>query len=132
MEARDGLVVAVAESVRGAVGNLPNPLPANAGMPGKVQPGTVAAAVIEWLGGEAPEAMATYGPVVKGHLQLQLGPYEAYETGVLERIERSLDSAMKALDLEPGPGITRAALSRICGRTMRDWAVQQRDRRPVV
>jgi hypothetical protein len=123
LDERDGLVVAVAESVRGALGAPTTPLPANAGMPREAQPGTVAATVAEWLRAAAPEEMATHAPVAEGALQLLLGPYEDYEAGVLERINGNLDSVMKALDLKTGPAITQAALSRICGRTMRDWAV---------
>ena len=124
LEERDGLVVAVAKSVRSEVDMLATPLPAHAGMPREVQPGTVAATVKEWLRSEAPEELATYGAVVDGALQLQLGPYEEYEAGVLMRINRSLDRVMRALDLEAGPAMTQGALSQICGRTMRDWAVQ--------
>ncbi len=124
LEARNGLVVTVADSVQEAVGELSGPLPVNVDMPSQVQAGTAAAEVLKWLRGEAPEEMATYGPMVEGGIQLQLGAYEDYEAGVLQRINRSLDSAMKALDLVPGPSITRAALSQICGRTIRDWAVQ--------
>ncbi len=122
LEARDGLVVAVADAVREAVGGPTMPMHVNAGISNKVQPGTVAAEVMGWLRQNAPDDVARYGAVVEGELQLQLGPYEDYELGVLERINRSLDSAMKALDLETGPAIARAALSRICGPTIRDWA----------
>jgi hypothetical protein len=124
LEARDGLVVAVAESVRGTLGTITAPLPAHSGMSGEIRSGTVAATLVEWLRGEAPDEMAAYGPYVEGVLQLQLGPYEDYETGVLKRINRNLDSVMKALDLAPGPILTPASLSQICGRTMRDWAIQ--------
>jgi hypothetical protein len=123
LAARDGLVVA-AESVRAAVGELTTPLHTNEDMRNQVQPGTAAAAVMEWLRREAPEEMATYGPVVEGDLQSQLCPYEDYEAGVLERINRSLNDAMIALDLESGPATTRTALSQICGRTTRDWTLQ--------
>lgn len=48
--------------------------------------------------------------------------YRGSVQGVKQRINRSLDNAMKALDLVPGPSITRAALFQICGRAIRDWA----------
>ena len=122
LEERDGLVVEIAESVRRQMNTLPKPLPAHAGMPREVQPGAVAAMVMEWLRSEAPEDLATYAAVVDGALQLQLGPYEEYEAGVLMRINRSLDRVMRALNLDAGPAIAQGALSQICGRTMRDWA----------
>ena len=122
LEGRDGLVVEVAESVRRAVGTLATPLPASAGMSRQIQPGSVAEAVVKRLRKEAPEEMSACGPAVEDALQLQLGPYEDYEAGVVARIDRRLERVMKALDLASGPVSTQAALSRICGRTMRDWA----------
>jgi hypothetical protein len=122
LQARDGLVVALADSVRSMVGTVATPLPAPAGDSSEIQPGTVAATVMDWLRGKAPEELAAYGHVVGSALQLQLGSYEDYETGILERINGSLNRVMKALDLSSGPAVTSASLSQICGRTMRDWA----------
>ena len=121
LDERDGLVAAIAESVLSKVDTLAKPLPAYAGMPLEVQQGTVAATVMEWLRRDAPRELDIYGSMVDSALQLQLGPYEQYEAGVLMRINRSLDRVIGALDLDAGPAITQGALSRICGRTMRDW-----------
>ena len=121
LERRDGLVVAIAESVRRAMDMPAAPLPAHVGMPNQVRPGTVAARVMEWLRSQTPEELAIYGVAVESALQLQLGSYEDYEEGVLIRINKSMDSVMRALDLEAGPAITPVALSHICGRTIRDW-----------
>ena len=121
LEMRDGLVVAIAESVRTAMDMPAAPLPALVGMPNQVRPGTVAARVMEWLRSQAPKELAIYGVAVESAIQLQLGSYEEYEEGVLIRINRSLDSVMRALDLEAGPAITPVELSHICGPTIRDW-----------
>ena len=122
MEEREGLVVEVAESVRQARETSAKRPHENDGASSQIQPGTVAATVLEWLRGEAPEEIAQHRPAVESALQKQLGPYEAYEAGVLERVNGSLDIVMESLDLASGPGLTPAALSRIGGRTMRDWA----------
>ena len=122
LEGRDGLVVAIAEAVRSAAEMPVVPLPSHIGKStNTVRPGTVAARVMEWLHSQAPEDLAIYGVAVEKAIALQLGFYEDYEEGVLIRINTSLDSVMRALDLEAGPPITPAALSHICGRTMRDW-----------
>ena len=120
---RQGLVVDVAESVRDAVEMAVRPLFASAKTPNEAQPGTVAASVLDWLRAEASEVLAKHGTPVADALQAQLGPYENYEAGVLHRTNSSLALVMKALDLEAGPAITNAALSQLCGRTIRDWAV---------
>lgn len=123
LKERRGLVIDVAESVQDAVETPPTSLLGDAGLASKVPlPGSVAATVVEWLWGKAPEEIALHQPAVDRALQLQLGPYEDYEAGVLESINGSLEIAMKALDLESGPVLTPGALSQICGRTMRDWA----------
>jgi hypothetical protein len=122
LASREGLVVEVAESVRRAIGTPPT-VPTNTGVAVAVEPGTVAETIVKWLRLEAPDEMETHGLAVEHALQAQL-PYEPYEAGVLERINGSLERVMKSLDLAAGSALTPASLSRICGRTMRDWASQ--------
>jgi hypothetical protein len=57
-------------------------------------------------------------------VQSQLGGYEDYESRVLIRINTNLNLVMKALGFDAGPVQTGKTLSRICGRTIRDWALQ--------
>jgi hypothetical protein len=123
LEERDGLVVEVAESIRSMRAKPARPLAASVDLPREIQPGTAAASVMEWLHERAPEDMAMYGPIVGPAIQSQLGPYEDYEGRVLLRINSNLNLVIQALDLDAEPAqIDAAALSRICGRTMRDWA----------
>ena len=119
---RDGLVVAVAESVRGAGEMVQSPLRAHGVLPKDTQPGTVAAAIVEWLRSRAPVESAQYDAVVDAAVQAQLGPYEEYEQGVLTRVNASLGRVMKSLGVDAGPPMTEGGLSQICGRTLRDWA----------
>ena len=119
---RDGLVVAVAESVRGAGEMVQSPLRAHGVLPKDTQPGTVAAGIVEWLRSRAPVESAQYDAVVDGAVQAQLGPYEEYEQGVLTRVNASLGRVMKSLGVDAGPPMTEGGLSQICGRTLRDWA----------
>jgi hypothetical protein len=122
LDARDGLVAAIAESVRAATDADPAPLPAGAEVPRAAEPGSVAATIIAWLREAAPADMAAFGAAVESALVALLGPYEDYEAGVLARINASLARVMRALELGAGPALTRSALSQLCGRTLRDWA----------
>jgi hypothetical protein len=125
LEEREGLVVEVAESIRSMRAKPARRLAGGANLPRDIQPGTVAASVIEWLCEKAPDDMAMYGTIAGPAIQSQLGPYENYESQVLMRINTNLNLVMHALDLDAGPAQTdAAALSRICGRTMRDWAIR--------
>jgi hypothetical protein len=123
LEGRSGLVVEIADSVRSMTGRPTPRLSPPIDLPREIQAGTVAANVMEWLRREAPEVVVMYGPLVGSDLQSQLGAYEPYEASVLRRINENLDRVMKALDLDVGSGITQSTLSRICGTTMRGWAV---------
>jgi hypothetical protein len=122
LDARDGLVVAVAESVRSVIGTPATPLPSQAGLSGEIQTGSLVEIVMDCLRNSAPDEAAKYASAIGSALNSQLGPYEEYEAGVLARINASLDGVMKALNLEGGPAITQSALSQLCGRSMRDWA----------
>jgi hypothetical protein len=123
LERRGGLVVEVANGVRSMSGRPTPPLVARTDLPREIQPYTATAVVMEWLRKEAPDEITAYESSVARELQLRLGPYEEYEAGVLRRTNEYLCRAMKALDLEAGPPLTQAALSRICGPTMHEWAV---------
>jgi hypothetical protein len=124
LDERDGLVVQVAESIRSLAGKPTPPLRAGGDLAREIQPDTVAATVMEWLRGKAPEEMARHGEIVGAAIQSQLGPYEEYEARVLRRVDTNLHLAMEALGFDAESALSAAALTRICGRTIRDWAVE--------
>jgi hypothetical protein len=118
-----GLVVDISRAAQEAFGRpaaagTPGPLSPSPGLP----PGSLAAAVLAWLGDVAAADLQTYAPVVAEALQAQLGPYDQYEATVLAGLNRHLNGLMQALGLDgPGAALTAPALSHVCGRTLRDW-----------
>jgi hypothetical protein len=131
-----GLVVDIARGVqefgeshaRTLVAESPSPIEASF----DPQPGTLAATVLTWLGSVAGADMETYAPVVSRELQARLGAYDVYEAGVLAQLNQHLGCIMQALGFERGAAITASALSRVCGRTLRDWLVEMPEAAPVV
>jgi hypothetical protein len=93
--------------------------------PGQVAPpGSLAATVLAWLNEVAGDGMQTHGPVVASALQAQLAPYDLCEAKVLAGLNERVSYMMQALGLDrPDVALTASALSRVCGRTPRDWGI---------
>jgi hypothetical protein len=117
-----GLVVDVARAAREYVrcpaaraGGMALPSPA-------APPGSLAAVVLAWLGEVAGADLRPYERVVAAALKSQLAPYDSYEAAVLAGLNYHLSCLMDALGLgRPGAALTASALSRVCGRALRDW-----------
>jgi hypothetical protein len=94
--------------------------------PGQVAPppDSLAATVLAWLNEVAGDDMQTHGPLVASALQAQLAPYDLCEATVLAGLNERVSYMMQALGLDqPGVALTASALSRVCGRTPRDWGI---------
>ena len=119
---REGLVVDVAEAVREAVNALRRS-PDDDESPSIVigKSGAIAASVVEWLREKTPDDVGDLELAIAGALRGHFDTYEKFEAGVLARVNVHIAAVMTALDLESGPLLTHDALSRLCGRTPRDW-----------
>jgi hypothetical protein len=121
-----GLVVDIArgalEFYRDAAGAFPaKPTDQSLAAPGE-RPGKLAATVMAWLNGAAPNDMQIHAAVVADALQVQLALYDPFEAQVLSKLNQHVSCLMAALGLDrSGEALTYSALSQVCGRTLRDW-----------
>jgi hypothetical protein len=100
-------------------------------LPPSQRPDNLAATVLAWLKEAAPDDMRTHAAVAAGALEAQLAQYDLFEAGVLSRLNQHVSCLMAALGLdEPGGALTCAALSHVCGRTLRDWGEDRRSDKP--
>jgi hypothetical protein len=130
-----GLVVDIArgaaEFCRGAAGAcLIKPADQIVSPPSE-RPEHLAATMLAWLNAAAPDDMRTHAAVVASALQALLAAYHLFETRVLSTLDEHLRCLMAALGMdEPGEALTYAALSHVCGRTLRDWDPDRRFEEP--
>jgi hypothetical protein len=120
LEGQTGLVVEIARAAQDyADGRQSRPPLAPSSVP---QPGGLAASVLAWLGQVAAADLQAHAPLVANALAAQLAPYDICEATVLDGVNEHLSGLMLALGLaRPSAGVTASALSRVCGRTPRDW-----------
>jgi hypothetical protein len=126
MAGQKGLVVELAreaQSYLGPPGAGPSAEPAVSELaPPSPQPAGLAASVLAWLCDAAGAEMQTFAPVVASALQAQLAPYDLYEATVLAGLNERLSCLTGALGLgRTRDALAPSALSRVCGRTLRDW-----------
>jgi hypothetical protein len=80
----------------------------------------LASAVLAWLRRE--DDLRGFDEVVAEELRTRLGPYDALESATLAGLNEDLAGVMRALGRDPpGEALGPEALSRLCGRTLRDW-----------
>ena len=85
-------------------------------------PSGLAATVFAWLQRTAGPEMHGHREAVASDLQAQLAAYESYEASVLAGLNEHLRCIIAALGLDSfSEPLTAAALSHVCGRTLRDW-----------
>ena len=122
-----GLVVDLARSAQDTIGppdaagltEPPDPLLESPSLP----PDSVAATVVTWLNSVAPADMQAHSPVVASALHAQLAPYDDHEAALLAGLNENLNCLMDALGLDrPSAPLTASVLSRVFGRTLRDWS----------
>jgi hypothetical protein len=127
LEGQKGLVVDLARGAQQFLARPSTPLRTpprrpQLATPG-LEPGSLAATVLAWLSAVSGADLNAHAPVVASALQAQLAPYEVYEAAVLTRLEEHLSGLVDALGLgRPQGRLTTRTLSRVCGRTLRDWA----------
>jgi hypothetical protein len=120
LEGQKGLVVDLARGAQQFLAGPSTVLPAEPR--GEPEPGSLAATVQAWLRTVAGQDVNDHAPVVASALEAQLAPYEIYEAAVLARLNQHLSGVVDALGLgRPQGTLTAAALSHVCGRTLRDW-----------
>jgi hypothetical protein len=112
-----GLLTDIAREVQSHL-EIPTPEP-NPIDPG--EPGYLSTVILKWLHAVCETDVRQYAAIVAEALRGQLGSYELYEEQVLGSLNQHLDRMQHALDFETAAPLTAVALSRVYGRTLRDW-----------
>jgi hypothetical protein len=90
--------------------------------PGPRTTGGLAETVLTWLQDAAADDVRGRGAVVAEDLRARLDPYDRLEANVLAGLNDDLNGMVRALGHgRPEAALTAAALSHVCGRTLRDW-----------
>jgi hypothetical protein len=124
LQQQTGLMIEIARTVQtlaGAPADEPPRAPPSTHALPVPKPGSLAATVLAWLSAAAGADVEAHAPEVASALRARLDPYDCYEASVLAELNRHLSGLMNSLDLDPGAPSGPAALSRLCGRTLRDW-----------
>jgi hypothetical protein len=129
LEEQSGLVIEIARAAQASTAAptdaLPPEPPPATDPPEIPEPGSLAATVLAWLSDSAGADVQAHAQIVASALRAQLDPYDRFEATVLAGLNEHLSGLMQSLGLDPGAPVGAAALTRLCGRTLRDWDFPQ-------